>query len=81
VRQETDLTKQDLLAELRETRTDLPRFVEAASRTDLRYFVVPCGAVKAWEDREPRVWAKVRDWLEAQGKTIVELKKRTNGSP
>jgi hypothetical protein len=97
VRQETDMTKQDLLAELqetrtvmtkqdlltelRETRTDLPRFVEAASHTDLRYLVVPCGAVKAWEDREPRAWVKVRDWLTAQGKTIVELEKRANGSP
>ena len=76
-----DMTKQDLLAELRETRTDLRRFVEAASRTDLRYLVVPGGAVRAWENREPRIWAKVRDWIVSQGKTIVELERRANGGP
>jgi hypothetical protein len=75
------MTTQDLLAELRETRTDLPRFVEAASRTDLRYLVVPCGAVKAWEDRAPGIWIKVLDWLATQGKTIVELERRANGGP
>jgi hypothetical protein len=75
------MTKQDLLAELRETRTDLPRFIEAASRTDLWYLVVPGGAVKAWEDREPRIWLKVLGWLAAQGKTIVELERRANGGP
>ena len=74
------MTKQDLLAELRETQTDLSKFVEAASRTDLRYLVVPGGAVRAWEDREPRIWVKVQDWLAAQGKTIVELDRRANGA-
>ena len=64
---------EDLLAHLRGSRTDLARIVEAASRTELGYIVVPAGAVRAWEEREPSTWAKVRDWLTAKGKIVVEF--------
>ncbi len=64
---------EDLLARLRESRTDLARIVEAASRSELEYIVVPAGAVRAWEEREPSTWAAVRDWLTARGKVVVEF--------
>jgi hypothetical protein len=63
---------EDLLAQLQESRTDLPRIVAAATRTELAFIVVPAGAIRAWEEREPSAWGKVRDWLTAQGKTVVE---------
>jgi len=65
-------TMEDLLAQLRGSRTDLARIVEAAARTELPFIVVPAGAVRAWEEREPSTWDKVRDWLTGQGKAIVE---------
>jgi hypothetical protein len=65
-------TMEDLLAQLRGSRTDLARIVEAAARTELPFIVVPAGAVRAWEEREPSAWGKVRDWLTGQGKAIVE---------
>lgn len=63
---------EDLLVQLRVSRTDLARIVEAASRTELPFIVVPAGAIRAWEEREPSAWGKARDWLTEQGKAIVE---------
>jgi len=59
----------DLMA----SRTDLPRFLEAARRTDLPYLVVASEAVRAWEEREPDLWARFSSWLTEQGKSIVEV--------
>ncbi len=66
------MTAEELLAELRGTRTDLRRLVEAALRDQLPYIVVPARAVQAWQHREPETWAKVSAWLAAQGKTVVQ---------
>ena len=63
---------EDLLAELRGSRSDLARIVETAARSDLAFIVVPAGAVRAWGEREPRAWSKVQDWLTGQGKVVVE---------
>jgi len=35
--------------------------------------VVPAKAVRAWQEREPQTWAKVCDWLAAEGKGVVEV--------
>ena len=64
---------EDLLVELRGSRSDLARVVEAAARIDLAFVVVDAGAVRGWEQREPGAWDKVRSWLNSQGKKIVEL--------
>ena len=61
-----------LLAQLRGSRSDLARIVESAARSDLAFIVVPAGAVRAWEEREPSAWGKVQDWLTGQGKAVVE---------
>jgi len=67
------MTTSDLLAELRLTRTDLPRLVEAAAHAERAYVVVPAQAVKAWLEREPVAWAKVQAWLAANGKALVQV--------
>ena len=67
---------EDLLTELRGSRTDLARIVMAASRTELAFVVVPAGAIRAWEARAPHVWRRVRDWLTEHGKTVVERERR-----
>ena len=60
-----------LLAQLRGSKTDLKRFVEAMLRDQLPRLVVPVNAVRAWQEREPQTWAMVCDWLAAQGKSFV----------
>ena len=67
------MTTGDLLAELRETRTDMARLVEAAAHPERAYVVVPTQAVKAWMEREPDAWAKVLEWFGANGKALVQV--------
>ena len=64
---------EDLVEDLIGSRTDLARYVAAASRTDLPYLVVSADAVRAWETREPEAWRKVREWLAGRHKVIVEV--------
>jgi hypothetical protein len=59
--------------ELRASRTDLARIVEAAHRNKFPLLVVPAQSVRAWEQREPRLWARVREWLEAHSITVREV--------
>ena len=66
---DTDELNFDLMA----SHTDLPRFLAAARRTDLPYLVVASEAVRAWERREPDLWARFSTWLAAQGKSIIEV--------
>jgi len=61
----------ELLAQLRGSKTDLGRFVEAMLREQLPNLVVPANTVRAWQEREPQTWAMVRDCLAAQGKSVV----------
>ena len=70
---ENDMTASDLLDELRESRTDMVRLVEAASCAERGYVVVPAQAVKGWIEQDPETWAKVSDWLAASGKALVQV--------
>jgi hypothetical protein len=65
------MTCLEMLTEVRASRTDLARLVEAASRDERPYLIVPARAVEGWQEREPQVWAKVRGWLASQGKSLV----------
>ncbi len=65
------MTTDELLAQLRGSKTDLGRFVEAMLREQFPNLVVPAKAVRAWQEREPQTWAMVCDWLAAQGKSVV----------
>lgn len=65
------MMRAELLTEVRASRTDLARLVEAASRDEQPYVVVPARAVEAWQRREPQTWANVCAWLASQGKTVV----------
>jgi len=65
------MTTDELLAQLRGSKTDLGRFVEAMLREQLPNLVVPAQAVRAWQEREPQTWTMVCDWLAAQGKSFV----------
>jgi hypothetical protein len=67
------MTADELLARLRESKTDLGRFVEVMLRDQLPNLVVPANAVRAWQDREPQTWAMVCDWLAEQGKSVVQV--------
>ena len=68
-----DITSTEaLLAELRNSHTDMWRWVKAASESSPRV-VIPAEAIRAWQQREPETWAKVAAWLAAQGKRVVEI--------
>jgi hypothetical protein len=67
------MTVEDLLSELRTSRTDLARLVEAATRDRLTQLIVPQRSVDAWEQREPETWMKVSGWLTARGIAIVRV--------
>ncbi len=67
------MTASDLLDELRESRSDMVRLVEAASCVERAYVVVPAQAVKGWIEQDPHAWAKVSDWLAANGKALVQV--------
>jgi len=57
----TEMTTDELLAQLRGSKTDLARFIEIMQRDRLPELVVPANAVRAWQEREPQTWAMVRD--------------------
>jgi len=59
--------------ELRSSRTDLARMVETVYRNRLPSLVVPARSVRAWEQRAPSVWARVREWLDAHSITVREV--------
>jgi len=63
----------ELLAQLRGSKTDLGRFVEIMLRDQSPQLVVPAKAVRAWQEREPETWAMVCDWLAEQGKSVVQV--------
>ena len=67
------LTTAELVTELRSSRTDLARIVEAVDRSKRSMLVVPAQSVRAWEQREPRSWARVREWLETNSITLREV--------
>jgi len=67
------MTADELLVHLRESKTDLGRFVEIRLRDQLPHLVVPAKAVRAWHEREPQTWAMVCDWLAEQGKSVVQV--------
>lgn len=63
----------ELLHDLRSSKTDLARVVEAVIRDRLPYVVVPIQAVMSWERRELEHWAKVTGWLVAQNVSLVKV--------
>ena len=63
----------EVLVQLRGSKTDLGRFVEAMLRDQLPHLVVPANAVRAWEEREPQTWAMVCEWLAEQGRSVVQV--------
>jgi len=65
------LSAEELVNELKNSRTDLARFVEAAARDRLTRIIVPQRSVDAWKRREPETWLKVSGWLTARGIAIV----------
>jgi len=67
------MTAEDLLSELRSSRTDLARLVEAAAHDRHTRLVVRQRSVEAWERREPETWTKVSRWLAAHGVAIVRV--------
>ena len=62
-----------LLNELRTSKTDLARFVEAVLRNRPPYVVVSGQAVTSWERREPQHWAKVSGWLADSNVSLVKV--------
>ena len=65
------MTVEELLAQLKDSRTDLTRIIEAAERAEWPCVVVSSDAVEAWERRAPGAWPRVRSWLDSQGKPVV----------
>jgi hypothetical protein len=67
------MTTDEVLAQLRGSKTDLGRFIEVMLRDELPHLVVPAKAVSAWQKRDPLAWAMVLDWLAKQGKSVVQV--------
>jgi len=55
------------------SKTDLGRFVEAMRRDQRPHLVVPTNAGRAWQEREPRTWVMVCEWLAERSKHIVQV--------
>ena len=68
-----DIATNDLLNDLRTSKTDLIRIVEGVLRDRPPYVVVAVQAVTSWERREPQQWAKVAGWLAAQNVSLVKV--------
>lgn len=63
-----------LIKELEASPTDLARLItRAIVNKDRPVLLIPRQAITAWETRAPEAWAKAREWLVAQGVTIVTL--------
>jgi len=62
----------ELLAEL-SPNSDLVWLVDRVSRAKLPWVVIPGAAITAWEGRDPAGWAKVSEWLDAGGVTVVQI--------
>jgi hypothetical protein len=67
------LTTTELVTELRSSRTDLARIVEAVARYKRPLLVATAQSVRAWEKREPTSWARVREWLEVHSIAVREV--------
>jgi hypothetical protein len=67
------ISAEDLLLELRSSRTDLARLIEAVSRDQFTKLVVPQRSVDAWERREPETWRKVSTWLAERGVPVHRI--------
>jgi hypothetical protein len=67
------ITAEALLLELRSSRTDLARLVEAVWRDQFTKLVVPQQSVAAWERREPELWRKVSAWLAERGVPVHRI--------
>jgi hypothetical protein len=59
-----------LLAELRDSPTDLARIVTEVLRRDLRTLYVARRTVEGWETRDAKAWDTVRAWLHARNVRI-----------
>ena len=70
---ETTMDTDELLTELRSSRTDLARYVEMVIRDRRPCLVLPSQAVRAWEQREPKTWAKVARWLAAHDVAVLTV--------
>jgi DNA-binding NtrC family response regulator len=70
---EAAMNTDELLAELRWSRTDLARYVETVIRDSRPCLVISSQAVRAWEQREPKTWAKVARWLAAHDVTVTAI--------
>jgi len=66
------VTTEDLLAELTPN-TDMALLVRRVAESRLPWVVVPASVISAWERRDPHGWKKVRDWLDAEGVTLVRI--------
>jgi hypothetical protein len=66
------MTTDELLMALDGSKTDMARYIEMMIRDQLPNLVVPAKAVDAWQQREPKTWAMVCDWIAAEGKGVVQ---------
>ena len=65
------MTSDEILNELKGSRTDLARVVRAATRDTSECVTVCPQAVRGWQEREPGIWAKVHAWLASRGTPVV----------
>ena len=63
----------ELLRDLRSSKTDLARLVAAVLADRPPYVVVPIKAVTSWERRDPHHWAMVAGCLAAQNVRLVQV--------
>ena len=63
---------ESLLAGLRDD-TDLAALVERVQRHRLDRVVVLASSVAAWERRDAAGWARVSEWLAAQGVLVAQI--------
>lgn len=67
------ITVDQLLIDLKASKTDLARVIEAVVRDRPPYILLPAQAVRAWERRAPNDWAKVAGWLASRNVAVVQV--------
>jgi len=67
-----DAATEELLLELRNTRTDLAKLVSRVHQGQLDTVAVPPEAIARWQRDAPGAWEQVHEWLIARGVRVIQ---------
>jgi len=69
--EQSDAATQELLLQLRSTRTDLAKLVWRVHQRPLCVVAVSPEAIARWQIDAPGAWERVHEWLMARGVRVI----------